>query len=215
MNHTLSLKEFVKPGPNIFRDVGLPEKQNQNWFRPMKSVHSNLDDMHINCFTGLLKRKIEASPELFKTRIGILPTYFFAQCKVIWKRDYVNTKKTFVEDEWICTDDLTCFVLEGQLTWCKAWWDYDILLIPCSVCSSHWVLCELNLYTYKIEIYDSLLEGNVKNKQLQWIPYIKSLISFLPGILHAGGYYERHISNPKSVEVNAVKPYLIPQQHDT
>ncbi|KAK2642362.1 hypothetical protein Ddye_024125 [Dipteronia dyeriana] len=51
------------------RDVGLPEKQNQNWFRRMKSVLSDLDDT--------------------------------TQCEVIWKRDYVNTTKTFVEDEWI------------------------------------------------------------------------------------------------------------------
>ncbi|KAK2642982.1 hypothetical protein Ddye_024745 [Dipteronia dyeriana] len=168
---------------SVDRDVGLPEKQNQNWFRRMKSVRSDLDDT--------------------------------AQCEVIWKRDYVNTKKTFVEDEWICPDDLTCFVREGQLTWCKAWWDYDIMLIPCCVCSSHWVLCELNLYTHKIEIYDSLQEGNDKYKQLQRIPHIKSLVSFLPGILRAGGYYERRISEPKPVEVDVVEPYLIPQQHDT
>ncbi|KAK2652102.1 hypothetical protein Ddye_011958 [Dipteronia dyeriana] len=166
MSHTLSLKEFVKPGSNIFRDVGLPEKQNQNWFRRMKSVRSDLDDTHIDCFTRLLKRKIEVSPELFKTRIGILPTYFF-------------------------------------------------MLIPCCVCSSHWVLCELNLYTYKIEIYDSLQEGNDKYKQLQQIPHIKSLVSFLPGILRAGGYYERRISEPKPVEVDVVEQYLIPQRYDT
>ncbi|TXG67808.1 hypothetical protein EZV62_009083 [Acer yangbiense] len=77
MNHTLSLKEFVKPGPKIFQDVGLHEKQNQNWFRQMKSVHSDFNDTHIDCFTRLLKRKIEAASELFKIRTGILPTYFF------------------------------------------------------------------------------------------------------------------------------------------
>ncbi|KAK2637712.1 hypothetical protein Ddye_025507 [Dipteronia dyeriana] len=67
-----------------------------------EKAFSKTSDTHIDCFTRLLKRKIEASPELFKTRIGILPTYFFAQCEVIWKRDYVNTNKTFMEDEWIC-----------------------------------------------------------------------------------------------------------------
>ena len=77
------------------------------------------------------------------------------------------------------------------------------------------MLCELNLYTHKIEIYDSLQEGNDKKKQLERVPHIKSLVSFLPGILRAAGYYEQHKSNPKPLEVDVVEPYLIPQQHDT
>ncbi|TXG48842.1 hypothetical protein EZV62_024717 [Acer yangbiense] len=86
-----------------------------------------------------------------------------------------------------------------------------IILIPCCVCSSHWVLCELNLYTYKIEIYDSLQEGNDKKKQLERVPHIKSLVSFLPSMLRAARYYEQRKSDHKPLEVNVVEPYLIPQ----
>ena len=64
---------------------------------------------------------------------------------------------------------------------------------------------------YEIEIYDSLKEGNDKKKQLEQVPHIKSLVSFLHGILCADGYYEQSKSDLKPLEVDVVEPYLIPQ----
>ena len=75
-------------------------------------------------------------------------------------------------------------------------------------------MCELNLYTQKIEIYDSLQERNDKKKQLERVPHIKSLVSFLLGILCATGYYKQSKFDLKPLEIDVVEPYMIPQQHD-
>ena len=75
-------------------------------------------------------------------------------------------------------------------------------------------MCELNLYMHKIEIYDSLQQGNDKKKQLKQVPHIKSLVSFLLGILCVARYYKQRTYDPKPLEVDVVEPYLIPQQHD-